>query len=1087
MTRPVDVPRGTIVAGWRVLEHVASGSWGSVYEAEYAAGGGEPPDGLPRQVAVKLLPAGRLTPAQHAALAEVVSREQAASHRLRHPHVIRTYAVHTLDDGADELAGDVVLVMERARRSLRDLLERGSLGTSVPGAARLLAELWDGMSYLHRHGWVHGDLKPGNILLTEDNSVRIADFGVAAELEGSHAYAPAVASTDYAPPEWWAQTLSPRGVPTRPATDVWAFGIIAHQLISGGLHPFPGSVPRARAAAIRAYADPAELRLSRALSEDWAGIVADCLTIHPAERIVRTRGLAERLTTGAAGARSIGRTGAARSTADASARPEAAPCQLPGDIADFTGRKAETNQLLRQLGLVDGDWRRPTATAVPLAVIVGQAGAGKTTLAVHAAHRLRTHYPDGQLFVDLRGIIEERSDDETADASDVLARFLRALGLSAGAIPSGLGERAEVYRAVLADRRLLVVLDNADDERQIRPLLPGGAGCGVIVTSRRRLSALEGAEPITLGMMSTADGLDLLARLAGAGRVEADRAAACDIVELCGRLPLAIRTAGARLSGSWHWTLRRLADRLDDERGRLDELAAGDLGVRASIKLSYCSLDASTRRAFRALGLLPVPEFDAWALAPLLDVRPATAERLAESLVDVHLLDVEGFAPGGRLRYRVHDLVRAFARERADDEDPAVERTAALDRVFSAFHDLAARAAARLPGSTPWPTLLSPPTTWQPPATLVNTLLAEPAGWLRIEEQTLVAIVESAARANRDDVATGLAAGLLSSFAGRNQFTAWARTHEAALAASRRVGDRYGEAVLLAGLGQLSYEQDRFDEAEQRHREALTLFGALGDDYGDAAVRAALGTVLYETARFAESRELLRASRQTFCALGDMRGRALADHGLGVVHREQGRFGPAIRHFEAALATHRELGDDRSAAFAVRAIGLVHRATGDLEEAERCFEESLATFRRLGDPLGRVYATQALAKARIRLGCGAGEEAGLRRTLDECTQLGDRFGQALVTRTLGELCLATGRPEEAQLLLCEALTCWRQLDLPLWQARTMRDLAWVNDALGAPANSDRLLRRAGLMFRKLGAREGREELAPWFREDCVAG
>jgi DNA-binding SARP family transcriptional activator len=345
-------------------------------------------------------------------------------------------------------------------------------------------------------------------------------------------------------------------------------------------------------------------------------------------------------------------------TADPSLEPARAvvvrrPALLPADIADFTGREEEIAVLSEVLTASRG-------SAVPVAVVVGQAGVGKTRLALHTAHRLRARFPDGQLFADLRGTAAP------AAPAYVLARFLRALGVDDAAIPDSEEERADLYRGRLADRRVLVVLDNVGRESQVRPLVPGASSCAVLVTSRFSLAGLAGARLLTVRLFEARQAIELLALSAGAARIEAEPGAAAAIVRACGYLPLAVRVAGARLAARPHWPLSRLAERLRDERRRLDELALGDLEVRASFALSYGALDTEQRRAFRLLGLLDGPDVAA-SLAAALDVAPERAEDLLDALADAHLLEV---AEPSRLRprYRIHDLLGIYARERAEAE-----------------------------------------------------------------------------------------------------------------------------------------------------------------------------------------------------------------------------------------------------------------------------------------------------------------------------------------------------------------------------------------------------------------------------------
>ncbi|HEX2297717.1 MAG TPA: BTAD domain-containing putative transcriptional regulator, partial [Pseudonocardiaceae bacterium] len=318
--------------------------------------------------------------------------------------------------------------------------------------------------------------------------------------------------------------------------------------------------------------------------------------------------------------------------------PTAPPAQLPPGIPDFTGRTTQLAALHDHLGRGHPD-RAGTSS---VSAISGQAGVGKTALAVHAAHQLREHYPHGQLYVDLRG-----TQPQPMDTGEVLARFLRALGVSGTAIPENATERGALYRSLLADRRMLVLLDNAAGEAQVRPLLPAAAGCAVLVTSRTRPAALSGALFVDLDLLDPDQALDLLTRAIGPQRVAAELGAAREIVRLCGYLPLAVRVAAARLAARPHWRLARLATALTDENHRLDELRLGDLEVRASLALSYEGLAPAGRRVFRRLGLLGGGDVPAWVSGALLGDAESEgtrtgAEDLMDALVDVRLLEVAG-------------------------------------------------------------------------------------------------------------------------------------------------------------------------------------------------------------------------------------------------------------------------------------------------------------------------------------------------------------------------------------------------------------------------------------------------------------
>ncbi|WP_329254906.1 NB-ARC domain-containing protein [Actinoallomurus sp. NBC_01490] len=348
----------------------------------------------------------------------------------------------------------------------------------------------------------------------------------------------------------------------------------------------------------------------------------------------------------------------------------AAPRMLPGDIGDFTGYDAE-------LTGIDAVLRGDRAPDRPTSVVAvtGEGGIGKTTVAVRAAHRLRTAYPGGQLFAALGG-----ARSTAADPYEVLGRFLRALGMPDAAVPGNEDERAAAYRSLLADRRVLVVLDDARDERQVERLLPGSGTCAVIVTGRPRLGGLAGAHRIDLGGLPDADGEALLRTIAGRGRIEAEPAETKRLLELCAGLPLALRIVGSQLATRPHWKVGDLVARLADPRHRLDGLRHRGLEVRASFGLGYGALAAPARRLFRLLGLLDTPDFPVWTAAALVNTTPPTAQDLLDDLVDVRLLRVTISSAVGGVRYGFHELVRIYARERAEVEEPAESRRAALAR-----------------------------------------------------------------------------------------------------------------------------------------------------------------------------------------------------------------------------------------------------------------------------------------------------------------------------------------------------------------------------------------------------------------------
>jgi DNA-binding SARP family transcriptional activator len=467
-----------------------------------------------------------------------------------------------------------------------------------------------------------------------------------------------------------------------------------------------------------------------------------------------------------------------------------APRQLPPDIADFTGREEE----LALVGAVLAGDSRPGGPRI--AVIAGPGGAGKTTLAVRAAHGIRALYPDGQLYVDLQG-----AGRRPADPGDVLARFLRAFGVAAPAIPADLEERAAMYRSVVADRRVVVMLDNAASVSQLRPLAPAGDECAVIVTARARITGLPGGHPIQLGMLDDAQAVQLLERVAGEGRIRGELAAAHALARLCGGLPLALRIVGARLAARPHWRVSALAGRLEDGRRRLSELSHGDLDVRASLAFSCHGLVPAARLLGRRIGLLEAPDFPLWAAAALVDTSLEAAAELVDSLVDAQLLEVTSDPDGSQPRYRYHDLVRDMARELVHEHDRADDRDAALGRVFGGLLGLAEEAHQQLYGGD-HNLLHGDAARWRAADMDPVKLVGEaPLAWLEAEHLPLMAAIGQAAGLGLDELCWDLAGTAATLFAARGYLDDRRTALEQALAAARRAGNRKGEAALLSPFG----------------------------------------------------------------------------------------------------------------------------------------------------------------------------------------------------------------------------------------------------------------------------------------------
>ncbi|MDX3729546.1 AfsR/SARP family transcriptional regulator [Streptomyces caniscabiei] len=770
--------------------------------------------------------------------------------------------------------------------------------------------------------------------------------------------------------------------------------------------------------------------------------------------------------THSASERPVGEAGLPLGPAPARSGPLVRAALLPPAIGDFTGREGQLDDVS---ALLTGP-----REAMPVAVVSGPGGVGKSAFAVQVAHRVAADYPDGQLYAELHGF------SDPVPPAEVLARLLRALGTEP---PESPAERGDLFRSLLARRRVLLVLDDAGSEAQVRPLLPGSASCGVLITSRARLAGLDGAARTGLDVLDDELGCELLARIAGSDHVRGDPDAARRIVALCGGLPLALRIAGARLATRRHWTPRMLADRLADERRRLDELTVGDLEVRTGLGLSYDALDPLGRTALRRLGLLGAPDVAAWTVAALLDLPDAEdAENVVDRLIDAQLLHFTGVDRAGQSRFGLHDLVRVYAAERAETEEPRAERAAALGRALGAWLWLTARATAAGPSGEV--VLQDPSTLWPVGERAAGQVLADPAAWFASEAGAIAAAVERAAAMDLHALAREAAVTLCSSaYIVNNRFDSWSRTHEAALAAVRRAEDRAGEALLLIGLGQLRYEQDDFTESVDHYRQAVRLCAELGDTRGHAAALAGLGGTYREQGRLRDSARELSRAIDDFRRLDDTAGLGLACRLAGSAHLELGEYTAARALVDESLAAYRRLGSRRGEALALRTYGLLHRALGEYEAAEELSGRALAILQRFGDRLMSAYAAQARAKARLRLGRTREAAADLAGLLDVCRAYGDRWGEALVHRTLGECALAEGRLTEAEAHLTESVALWDILRLPLPRARTLRSLAELRDRLGDEKGADALREEAVEVFTAYEVHEAREA----FREGPSSG
>ncbi|MBT2454728.1 tetratricopeptide repeat protein [Streptomyces sp. ISL-86] len=675
---------------------------------------------------------------------------------------------------------------------------------------------------------------------------------------------------------------------------------------------------------------------------------------------------------------------------------EEIPRQLPADTSDFVGDEARITGIERTL-LGEGGRR-----AVGLAVIVGKPGTGKSTLATHIAHRLsETAFPDGQLYCDLRGT------GTPATSAEVLGRFLRALGIPGPVIPESQDERAEMYRTLLASRRVLVVLDDAASESQIRPLLPGSNTCAVLVTSRVRLTGLPGAHRVELDVMGTGHALELLARVIGADRIEREGVAAEALVRTVGGLPLALRIVAARLAARPHWTLASMVHRLANERHRLDELTHGEMTMRASLSLTHDGLAPEDRRLLRLLSLAQGPTLPGWLAGALLDDQRPFPSDLLEPLVDVQMLDVVGVESTGGFRYRFHEIIRVFAREQLAAHDEPAAQSAALGRMMGGWLSLAEQAHRRIYGGD-FTVLHGTAPRWQPPAACVDELLVDPLEWLDSEHANLVQAVEHAARERMDELCWDLATTLATLFEGRGYFDDWERTHQLALDCVRSAGNTRGTAALLSSLGVLYLGRSQHDESRSALSSALALFQELGDRQGLALCHRDLA--LLERMRGSEDQALVLYDRalRDFDEVGDVVGRAIVLTQSAHIWMRRGQTSVAQSRLDEALGIYRSVGYTGGQARTLRRAGQLQQGQGEHERAVQTFTEVLELCRDSGDIIGEGHLLRDLGHAHAEMGRGEAARGFYAQALSVREQIMDQGGAALVRLDLARLLAASG-------------------------------------------------------------------------------
>jgi DNA-binding SARP family transcriptional activator/tetratricopeptide (TPR) repeat protein len=699
------------------------------------------------------------------------------------------------------------------------------------------------------------------------------------------------------------------------------------------------------------------------------------------------------------------------------------PRELPGPVPQFVGRAAELADLTGMLERASV--QRPRTLVI--SAIAGMAGVGKTALALQWAHQVADRFPDGQLHVNLRGY----DPGQPMSAAAALAGFLRSLGVADRDIPAGTAERAARYRSLLAGRRMLIMIDNARDVEQVRPLLPGSPSCAAVVTSRDALAGLvarDGARRLDLGLLPPAEAVRLLEALIGE-RVEAEPEATMTLAGHCARLPLALRVAAERAAASPGISLADLTSELADQQERLDLLdATGDrlTAIKAVFSWSVRHLDDQAARAFRLLGLHPSADFDAYAAAALTDTTLRQARWLLHRLARAHLIQ-----PAGTGRYGMHDLIRAYAADQAADSGSEQEREVALTRLFDHYLATAAAAAVTLFPADPDQPALPQPGGTVPPVPPV-TSPARALAWLDAQRSTLVAVAAHATDHGWPGHAIGLAATIFR-YPDLGHFTDAAAIHSHARRAAAQAGDRAAEAAALTMLGAADAARGRLRQATRHLEQALALCHEDGDRIGEARALGTLGTADYCQGRYQQSARCHRQALAIYLEVGDHAGEARELHSLGLVDLRQGRYEQAAGRLRRSLALFRDAGMRSGEAHVLGHLGELELQQGRYPQAAAHLRRSLRVGGEVGSRLSQARALACLGLSELRQGRRQEAVGHLLQSLALHSQAGNRSGQAEALNGLGEAFLAASQAGQASAqhaaALALAIQCGDQREL----------------------------------------------------------
>lgn len=713
------------------------------------------------------------------------------------------------------------------------------------------------------------------------------------------------------------------------------------------------------------------------------------------------------------------------------------PRQLPRTIADFTGREEILAEVSR---VVTGADTSDIAPDVPVVVLTGRGGMGKTALAVRAAHLVSAHFPDGQLYLQLRPDVRDTS-------ASLLEQLLRSVGMHPDAVPRDLDGRAGMYRSLLAGRRVLIVIDGAVDTDHIIPFLPGTQGCAAIVTSNHRISGLEGVHQFHVGSLDNQSAQGLLKALVGATRVNAEPEAVDELVQLCEGIPLALRVVAAKLSVRPHWQIAHMLVQLRDETRRLDELDLDGASVRATLALAYETLGEPARRLLRRLTVLETADFASWVGAPLLDAGIAAAEDLLQQLVASHLVEAS-VSEDDSVRFHLHDLVRIYAAERLAATESTADRLDCMRRLLSCWLFITTTAHRRIYGGD-FAVLHGTAERWPLPAESV-ALLQNPIDWFRTERNSLVTAILQAAQLGMDELCWDLATTSATLFESGLYRDDWRDSHSAALEITRHAGNRRGEAALLYSLGTLEVGAS-VTTASRYFEQALKIFDEIDDGLGRAMVRSGLALVNSLEGNYETALADYRMAIAGFQEVGDLASEGYTLKTMAQIAADKLDYATAEELLDAALAIARRLQAPRLTAQVQYALAEVALHRGRVEAATDALTSVLQLTRQIGDTVGQAYTLTCLGNAQRILGDYVAARTAFDDALALAGSVGNRLIRGRVLLGLAELHLAKDEEHAALTRVDEALTVLREHgEKGIWQARVLALLGRIHEQADRP-------------------------------------